>query len=112
MTLSSPTTLSGRRTTKYVLPEDIKVWASLQPVFHRLRLLHVQWVRRSATWPNSCVLIVVGLGEQRLPDLRCYAVWSPEVFVYYGQSVPVVWRLGDGVSEADEMGCGGVLVAW
>ncbi len=29
----------GRTTTKGVLPEDIEVWASLQPVFECLRLL-------------------------------------------------------------------------
>ncbi len=33
----------GRRTTKGVLPKGIEVRASLQPVFHGLRLLHAQW---------------------------------------------------------------------
>ncbi len=36
----------GRRTTKGVLPENIEVGASLQPVFQCLRLLLVQRARR------------------------------------------------------------------
>ncbi len=36
----------GRRTTKGVLPGDIDVWASLQPVFECLRLLLGQRARR------------------------------------------------------------------
>ncbi len=36
----------GRRTNKGVLPEDIEVWASLQPVFECLLLLLAQRPRR------------------------------------------------------------------
>ncbi len=36
----------GRRTTKGVLPEDIEVGASVQPVFECLRLLLAQRARR------------------------------------------------------------------
>ncbi len=36
----------GRRTTKDVLPEDIEVWASLQPVFECLRFHLAQRARR------------------------------------------------------------------
>ncbi len=36
----------GRRTAKGVLPEDIEVGASLQPVFECLRLLLAQRARR------------------------------------------------------------------
>ncbi len=38
--------LWGRRTTKGVLPEDIEVWASLQPVFECLGLRLAQRARR------------------------------------------------------------------
>ncbi len=31
-----------------ILPEDVEVWASLQPVFHSLQLLHAHV--RSAAW--------------------------------------------------------------
>ncbi len=36
----------GGRTTEGTLSEDMEVRASLQPVFHCLRLLLAQWVRR------------------------------------------------------------------
>ncbi len=36
----------GRRTTKGVLPGDIEVWASLQPMFECLRLLLALRARR------------------------------------------------------------------
>ncbi len=36
----------GRRTTQGVLPEDIEVWASLQPVLECLRLHLAQRARR------------------------------------------------------------------
>ncbi len=36
----------GRRTNKGVLPEDIEVWASLQPVLQCMRLLRAQPTRR------------------------------------------------------------------
>ncbi len=39
-----------RRATKGVLPEDIEVWASLQPVFDCLRLLLAQRARRVGCW--------------------------------------------------------------
>ncbi len=41
----------GRRTTKGVLPEDIEVWASLQPVFKCLWPLLAQRARRSSVCP-------------------------------------------------------------
>ncbi len=43
----------GRMPTEGSLPENIEVWASLQPVFHCLRLLHALQVRRNSGWLNE-----------------------------------------------------------